>query len=142
ARRVAVRAGAVYRFAPLPKLGLVAGVGIYPHEVFVFDLATGSVHPLGTDLEAFWCVSDEERSELFVVGTGGISRYAFTAQEQNGRRSVTYRLATRRATDLGLMSATVLPDGSLWAATSHGTLLRFPKDAVPFEGHVVSGTAF
>src|SRR5262249_18645397 len=127
----------------LPKLGLVAGVGIYPPEVFLFDLATASVHPVETaDLDAGWCVADEERSELYVVGTGGISRYAFAARGEGGSRSGTYRLPARRATRSGLMSATLLAGGALWTATDHGTLLRFPKDAVPLDGHVVSGTAY
>ena len=125
ARRVPVEGGAVYRFASLPKLGLVAGVAIVPHEVFLYDLARGTAHAIeSAGLEAYWCVADEEASALFVAGDGGVSRYAFARDGD----TVRYELAARRRSGLSLMSVTRLAGGALWAATYDGALVKIAPE--------------
>ena len=127
ARRVEVPWGAVYRLAELPGLSAVAGVGIYPHGVFLYDLERGSVLPLEhAGLDAFWCVARPETNELFVVGDGGASRYAF----QPGPGRLDYTLTTRRQSGVCLMSGTLLPDGTLWAATLDGALVKYGAGAL------------
>ncbi len=59
-RRLPAEARAVYRLAGLTKLGLVAGVGIWPHEVFLFDLASG--HSAGAGGHGAECVLGDGRA--------------------------------------------------------------------------------
>jgi len=127
-REHAVPSRAVYRFAPLPRLGLVAAVGILPSSLHVFDLATRSLHAIdAAGLDAMWAVPVPGKDELLVVGLDGVSRYAFSSllPDGEGRRTLTYRAWSRRQTGAGLQTATLLPDGALWAGTVKGELVRF-----------------
>ncbi len=127
-RRLATAARAVYRLAGLPKLGLVAGVGIWPHEVFLFDLASGERRRLeDAGLEAFWAAPEPDGRAFVVVGNGGASRYALT-READG--AVTSALVSRRQSELALLTASVLPDGRLWGGTNDGTVLGFRAGAL------------
>jgi hypothetical protein len=106
----------------------VAGVGIYPHALFLYDLATGTVHSLERGgLDVYWCVADQARNELFVVGEGGASLYTF---EMEASRTLRYRFVTRRRSGLVLMSTALLPDRSLWAATADGALVKIAAGAL------------
>jgi len=127
-REHAVPSRAVYRLAPLPRLGLVAAVGILPSSLHVLDLSSGSLHPLdAAGLDAMWTVPVPGKDEVLVAGLDGVSRYAFSAlvPDGEGRRTLTYRAWSGRQTGAGLQTATLLPDGSLWAGTVKGELLRF-----------------
>lgn len=127
-RRLVTEARAVYRLAGLPKLGLVAGVGIWPHEVFIFDLATGSRRPLeAAGLEAFWAVAEPGAGAFVAVGNGGASRYVLA---RGGGGAVTASLVSRRQSGLALLTAAPLPDGRLWAGANDGAVLAFPRGAL------------
>ncbi|HMM34185.1 MAG TPA: winged helix-turn-helix domain-containing protein [Thermoanaerobaculia bacterium] len=126
---------AVYRLAPVPRLGLWVAVGIDPSSLHLFDLATGVLHPLdAAGLDAMWAVPVPGKDDVVVVGLDGLSRYSFSAPlpDAAGRRTVTYRAWSGRRTGVGLQTATLLPDGSLWGGTVRGELLRF--DAGRFGG--------
>lgn len=119
---------AIYRLAPVPRLGLYVAAGIEPSSLYLFDLASGSLHPLDTaGLDAMWVVPVPGKDDVVVVGLDGCSRYSFSAPlpDAAGRRTVTYRAWSGRRTGVGLQTATLLPDGSLWAGTVNGELLRF-----------------
>jgi DNA-binding winged helix-turn-helix (wHTH) protein/WD40 repeat protein len=119
---------AIYRLAPVPRLGLYVAVGIEPSSLHLFDLASGSLNPLDTaGLDAMWVVPVPGKDDVVVVGLDGCSRYSFSAPlpDAAGRRTVTYRAWSGRRTGAGLQTATLLPDGSLWAGTVNGQLLRF-----------------
>ena len=119
---------AVYRLAPLPRLGLVVAAGIHPASLHVFDLPSGTLRPLdAAGLDVLWVVPVPGRDEVVVVGLNGVSRYAFSTPlpDATGRRSLAYRVWSRRQTGAGLQTATLLPDGSLWAGTVRGELVRF-----------------
>lgn len=126
---------AIYRLAAVPRLGLHVAVGIEPASLHLFDLATGVLHPLDlAGLDAMWVVPVPGKDDVVVVGLDGFSRYSFSAPlpDAEGRRTVTYRAWSGRRTGAGLQTATLLPDGSLWAGTVSGELLRF--DAGRFDG--------
>lgn len=126
---------AVYRLAPVPRLGLWVAAGIEPSSLHLFDLATGALHPLdAAGLDAMWVVPVPGKDDVLVVGLDGYSRYSFSAPlpDAAGRRTVTYRAWSGRRTGVGLQTATLLPDGSLWGGTVNGELVRF--DAGRFEG--------
>ena len=126
---------AVYRLAPVPRLGIWVAVGIEPSTLHLFDLASGALHALdAAGLDAMWVVPVPGKDDVVVVGLDGISRYSFSAPlpDASGRRTVTYRAWSGRRTGAGLQTATLLPDGSLWAGTVNGELLRF--DAGRFDG--------
>lgn len=126
-RAFPVRSRAVYRFAALPRLGLVLAVGILPASLHLFDLASSTLHELdAAGLDAMWAVRVPGRDEVVVVGLDGVSRYAFSAvtPAAPGRRAVTYRAWSRRRTGAGLQTATLLPDGTLWSGTLKGELVR------------------
>jgi len=134
-REHSVPSKAVYRLAPVPRLGLWVAVGIEPASLHLFDLATGVLHPLdAAGLDAMWVVPVPGENDVVVVGLDGLSRYSFSAPlpDAAGRRTVTYRAWSGRRTGVGLQTATLLPDGSLWGGTVHGELLRF--DAGRFGG--------
>lgn len=119
---------AVYRLAPVPRLGLVVAAGIYPSSLHVLDLPSGTLHPLdAAGLDAFWVVPVPGRDEVLVAGLDGVTRYAFTAlvPDAVGRRTISYRVWSGRQTGAGLQTATLLPDGTLWAGTVKGELVRF-----------------
>ena len=119
---------AIYRLAPVPRLGLYVAVGIEPPSLHLFDLASGSLLPLdAAGLDAMWVVPVPGTDGVVVVGLDGCSRYSFSAPlpDAEGRRTVTYRAWSGRRTGVGLQTATLLPDGSLWAGTVNGELLRF-----------------
>jgi WD40 repeat protein len=127
-RRLATEAGAVYRLAGLPKLGLVAGVGIAPHEVFLFDLATGSRGTLqDAGLQAFWAVAEPAGDAFIAVGDGGASRYVVTRTSDG---SFTTTVVSRRQSGLSLLTAVLLPNGSLWCGSNDGALLDFPRETL------------
>ena len=127
-RRLATEAGAIYRLAGVPKLGLVAGVGIWPHEVFLFDAETGTRRRLeDAGLDAFWVVAEPEGDAFVVVGNGGASRYALA---RGADRAVSYSLVSRRQSGLSLLTAALLPGGRLWAGTDDGAVLTFPLGAL------------
>jgi eukaryotic-like serine/threonine-protein kinase len=122
-RRLETEARAIYRLAGLPRLGLVAGVGIWPHEVFLFDLETGARRPIeDAGLDAFWAVAEPEGDAFVAVGDGGASRYAVA---RGADRSASYSLVSRRQSGLSLLTATLFPDGRLWAGTDDGAVLAF-----------------
>lgn len=128
AREHRVPASAVYRLAPLPRLGLVVAAGIEPSNLHVFDLASGTLHPLdAAGLDAMWVVPVPGKDEVIVVGLDGVSRYAFSAllPDEAGRRTLRVRAWSGRQTGAGLQTATLLPDGALWAGSVKGELLRF-----------------
>ena len=107
--------------AGLPAIGAVAVVGLFPFEVQLFDLASGSLTRLqSAGLDTFWGVSGPGGDELWVVGLGGALRYSFS--REGG--SVRYRLWSRRQTFADMQTVTLLPDGSLWAGTADGAVLR------------------
>ena len=121
-------ARAVYRLAGLTKLGLVAGVGIWPHEVFLFDLASGHRRALeDTGLNAFWATAEPEGDAFVAVGDGGAARYTL-ARAADG--SASYAVVSRRHSGLALLTASLLPDGRLWAGTDDGAVLGFPRGAL------------
>lgn len=127
-RRVPTEAGAVYRLAGLPKLGLVAGAGIRPHEVFLLDLATGEGRTLESDgLDVYWVAAEPEGDAFVAVGNGGAARYALVRAADG---SVSYSLVARRQSGMLLLTATLLPDGTLWAGTYEGAVLAFPPGAL------------
>ena len=127
-RRVPTEAGAVYRLAGLPKLGLVAGAGIRPHEVFLLDLATGERRTLeSAGLDVYWVAAEPEGDAFVAVGNGGAARYAL-ARAADG--SVSFSLVARRQSGMLLLTATLLPDGTLWAGTYEGAVLAFPPGAL------------
>jgi DNA-binding winged helix-turn-helix (wHTH) protein len=129
-RRIETASRAVYRFAALPRLDVVAGVGLHPHEVFVVDLRTGGRSRLeNASLDAYWLVALPDRDELFVVGSGGALRYALTRSRDGG---LEVSLWSRRQAGLTLLSVTVLPDGRLWAGTDDGALVEL--DPLDFRG--------
>lgn len=125
-RAFPVRSRAVYRFAALPRLGLVAVVGILPGSLHLFDLAGSTLHEVdAAGLSAMWAVRVPGKDEVVVVGLDGVSRYSFSvATPAPGRRVVTYRAWSRRRTGIGLQAATLLPDGTIWSGTLAGELLR------------------
>lgn len=119
---------AVYRLAPVPRLGLYVAAGIEPSSLHLFDLASGTLSPLdAAGLDGMWVVPVPGEDDVLVVGLDGVSRYSFSAPlpDAAGRRTVTYRAWSRRRTGAGLQTATLLPDGTLWAGTVDGELLRF-----------------
>ena len=127
-RELPVPSRAVYRLAAVPRLGLVVATGIHPASLHVFDLPSGTLHPLdAAGLDVFWAVPVPSRDEVLVVGLNGVSRYAFSARlpDASGRRTLSYRIWSGRQTGAGLQTATLLPDGSLWAGTTRGELVRF-----------------
>ncbi len=127
-RRLATAAGAVYRFAGLPALGLVAGVGIRPHEVFLLDLATGASRTLeDAGLDAYWAVGEPAGDAFVAVGDAGAARYEVRPA---GGGAFEVSLVSRRRTGLELLTAALLPDGRLWAGTNDGAVLAFPRDAL------------
>ena len=106
-RRMPSEAGAVYRLAGLPKLGLVAGAGIRPHEVFLYDLATGvlrSVERAGLDV--YWVVAEPEGDAFVAVGDGGAARYTLSRLPDG---SVSLSLVARRQTGTLFLTAALLP---------------------------------
>ncbi len=122
---------AVYRLAPVPRLGLWVAVGIEPSSLHLFDLASGALYALdAAGLDAMWVVPVPGKDDVVVVGLDGYSRYSFSAPlpDAAGRRTVTYRAWSGRRTGAGLQTATLLPDGSLWAGTVNGELLRFDAE--------------
>lgn len=126
-RAFPVRSRAVYRFAALPRLGLVLAVGILPGSLHLFDLFSSTLHEVdAAGLDAMWAVRVPGRDEVVVVGLDGVSRYAFSAVSPDapGRRVVTYRAWSRRLTGAGLQTATLLPDGTIWSGTLKGELVR------------------
>ena len=128
AREHPVRSRSVYRLASVPRLGLVVAVGIEPSTLHVFDLASGTLRALdAAGLDAMWVVPVPGRDEVVVVGLDGVARYAFTSglPDANGRRTLGARAWLGRQTGAGLQTATRLPDGSLWAGTTKGELVRF-----------------
>ncbi len=127
-REVPVASRAVYRLAAVPRLGLVVAAGIYPASLHVFDLASGAFAPLdAAGLDAMWVVPVPGKDEVLAVGLDGVSRYAFSAllPDVSGRRTLSYRVWSGRQTGAGLQTATLLPNGTLWAGTVKGELLRF-----------------
>ena len=127
-RELPVASRAVYRLAPVPRLGLVVAAGIYPSGLHVFDLASGAFVPLdAAGLDAMWVVPVPGKDEVLAVGLDGVSRYAFSAllPDASGRRTLSYRVWSGRQTGAGLQTATLLPDGSLWAGTVKGDLVRY-----------------
>jgi len=127
-RELPVASRAVYRFAAVPRLGLVVAAGIYPAGLHVYDLASGAFAPLdAAGLDAMWVVPVPGKDEVLAVGLDGVSRYAFSAllPDAAGRRTLSYRVWSGRQTGAGLQTATLLPDGTLWAGTVKGELLRF-----------------
>ena len=79
-RELPVASRAVYRLAPVPRLGLVVAAGILPSGLHAFDLASGSLVPLdAAGLDAMWVVPVPGKDEVIVVGLDGVSRYAFSA---------------------------------------------------------------
>jgi WD40 repeat protein len=132
-REFPVPSRAVYRLASVPRLGLVVAAGIYPASLHVFDLASGAFVPLdAAGLDAMWVVPVPGKDEVFAVGLDGVSRYAFSAllPDASGRRTLSYRVWSGRLTGAGLQTATLLPDGSLWAGTVKGELVRFESRAL------------
>ena len=73
-----------------------------------------------------WVVPVPGKDEVIAVGLDGVSRYAFSAllPDASGRRTLSYRAWSGRRTGAGLQTATLLPDGSLWAGTVKGELVR------------------
>ncbi|HSB63135.1 MAG TPA: winged helix-turn-helix domain-containing protein [Thermoanaerobaculia bacterium] len=139
-RRLATEGGAVYRLAGLPKLGLVAGVGILPHEVFVFDLATGSRRALqDAGLQPFWAVAEPAGDAFIAVGNGGASRYVLTRASDG---TFTATVVSRRQSGLSLLTAVLLPDGSLWCGSDDGALLDFPRRALDGDASWTETVAF
>ena len=127
-RRMATEAGAVYRLAGLPKLGLVAGAGIRPHEIFLYDLASGVRRNLErAGLDVNWVVAEPEGDAFVAVGDGGAVRYTF-ARATDG--SLSSSLVSRRQSGMLLLTATLRPDGRLWAGTYDGAVLAFPPGAL------------
>ena len=127
-RELPVASRSVYRLAAVPRLGLVVAAGIYPSGLSAFDLASGAFVPLdAAGLDAMWVVPVPERDEVIAVGLDGVSRYAFAAllPDASGRRTLSYRAWSGRQTGSGLQTATLLPDGSLWAGTTKGELVRY-----------------
>ncbi|MBK9969009.1 MAG: winged helix-turn-helix domain-containing protein [Holophagales bacterium] len=127
-REFPVASRSIYRFAAVPRLGLVVAAGILPAGLHVFDLASGTLHPLdASGLDVMWAVPVPGKDEVLVVGLDGVSRYAFSAllPDATGRRTLSYRVWARRGTGAGLQTATLLPDGSLWAGTVKGEFVRF-----------------
>jgi hypothetical protein len=127
-RELPVASRALYRLAPVPRLGLVVAVGILPSTLHVFDLASGTLFPLdAAGLDAMWVVPTPGKDEVIVVGLDGVSRFAFSAPlpDASGRRTLSYRAWSGRQTGAGLQTATLLPDASLWAGTVNGELNRF-----------------
>jgi eukaryotic-like serine/threonine-protein kinase len=127
-RELPVASRAVYRLAAVPRLGLVVAAGISPAGLHVFDLASGAFIPLDSaGLDVFWVVPVPGKDEVLVAGLDGVSRYAFSAllPDAAGRRTLSYRVWSGRQTGAGLQTATLLPDGTLWAGTARGELLRF-----------------
>ncbi len=133
-RRMPSEAGAVYRLAGLPKLGLVAGAGIRPHELFLYDLATGvrrNVERAGLDV--YWVVAEPEGDAFVAVGNGGAARYTLSRAADG---SVSFSLVVRRQSEMLLLTAALLPGGRLWAGTYDGAVLAFPAGA--FQGAPLS----
>ena len=97
----------LYRFAGVPRLGLVDEAG----------------------LDVMWAVPVPGKDEVLVVGLDGVSRYAFSAllPDASGRRTLSYRVWSGRWTGAGLQTATLLPDGALWAGTTNGELVRHDR---------------
>jgi DNA-binding winged helix-turn-helix (wHTH) protein/WD40 repeat protein len=127
ARRLPVRSGATYRMAGLPAIGAVAVVGLFPSEVQLFDLSNGALARLeSAGLDAFWGVAGPGGDELWVVGLGGALRYSFAREPGAPTR---YRLWSRRQSFADLQTGTLLPDGSLWAGTADGAMLRLDTSA-------------
>lgn len=127
AREHRVPSSAIYRLAPVPRLGLVVAAGIEPSSLHVFDLASGTLRPLdAAGLDAMWVVPVPGKDEVIVVGLDGLSRYAFTAPlpDAAGRRTLRVRAWSGRQTGAGLQTATLLPDGTLWAGSVKGELHR------------------
>ncbi len=127
-RELPVASRAVYRLASVPRLGLVVAAGIYPAGLHVFDLASGAFVPLdAAGLDAMWVVTVPGKDEVLAVGLDGVSRYAFSAllPDASSRRTLSYRAWSGRQTGAGLQTATLLPDGSLWAGTVKGDLVRY-----------------
>jgi outer membrane protein assembly factor BamB len=128
AREHPVSSRSIYRLAPVPRLGLVVAAGIHPAGLHVLDLPSGTLHPLdAAGLDVFWVVPVPGKDEVLVVGLDGVSRYAFSAlvPDASGRRNLEYRAWSGRQTGAGLQTATLLPDGTLWAGTVKGELVRF-----------------
>ncbi len=126
-REFPVASRSIYRLAEVPRLGLVVAAGILPSALHVFDLASGTLHPLdAAGLDAMWAVPVPGKDEVLVVGLDGVSRYAFSAllPDDSGRRTLSYRVWSGRWTGAGLQTATLLPDGALWAGTTNGELVR------------------
>jgi hypothetical protein len=122
-----VRSKAVYRFAAIPRLGLVLAVGILPSRILVFDLESGTLTEIDdAGLQAMWAVPVPDRDEVLVAGLDGISRYAFSISGSEGKvRTITYQVWSRRQSGAGLQTATLLPGGALWAGTVKGNLVRY-----------------
>jgi len=126
-REFPVASRSIYRFAGVPRLGLVVAAGILPAGLHVFDLASGTLHPLdAAGLDVMWAVPVAGKDEVLVVGLDGVSRYAFSAllPDASGRRTLSYRVWSGRWTGAGLQTATLLPDGAIWAGTTNGELVR------------------
>jgi hypothetical protein len=126
-REFPVASRSIYRLAGVPRLGLVVAAGILPSGLHVFDLASGTLHPLdAAGLDAMWAVPVPGKDEVLVVGLDGVSRYAFSAllPDDSGRRTLSYRVWSGRWTGAGFQTATLLPDGALWAGTTNGELVR------------------
>ena len=126
-REFPVASRSIYRLAEVPRLGLVVAAGILPSGLHVFDLASGTLQPLDTaGLDVMWSVPVPGKDEVLVVGLDGVSRYAFSAllPDASGRRTLSYRVWSGRWTGAGLQTATLLPDGALWAGTANGEVVR------------------
>ncbi len=117
---------AIYRFAALPRLGLVVAVGILPSEVHVFDLVSGTLVKIDdAGLDAMWAVPVPGADEVVIAGLNGLSKYAFSLARPAGERAFAYEIWSRREIGAGLQTATLLPGGRLWAGTVGGELLLF-----------------
>ncbi len=126
-REFPVASRSIYRFAEVPRLGLVVAAGILPSGLHVFDLASGTLQPLdAAGLDVMWSVPVLGKDEVLAVGLDGVSRFAFSAllPDASGRRTLSYRVWSGRWTGAGLQTATLLPDGALWAGTTNGELVR------------------
>lgn len=126
-REFPVASRSIYRLAGVPRLGLVVAAGILPSGLHVFDLASGTLKPLdAAGLDVMWSVPVPGKDEVLVAGLDGVSRYAFSAllPDASGRRTLSYRVWSGRWTGAGLQTATLLPDGALWAGTTNGELVR------------------
>lgn len=135
AREFPVASRAIYRLVEVPRLGIVLAVGILPAGLHVFDLASGTFQLLDSaGLDAMWAVPGPGMDEVLVVGLDGVSRYAFSAllPDAAGRRTLSYRVWSKRGTGAAFQTATLLPDRSLWAGTMKGELVRF--DARTLDG--------